>query len=217
MEETRLGKIISPKRQKKLARLKRAGTQEKTSVFYDEMMKKNWHHRDTFFKIYKPLYDKVVENIPKDTFIIDVGCGSGRFTKVLEEAGFSKDLYLGIDFSGEAIKRAKEWNPGFNFEKANIFRDDVKKYYKKDALYIMLEVLEHITHDLQVLKKIPVGAQIIASVPDFGADAHVRHFKSMKAVVSRYSSVIKIEKEDMIKGQGHNRTNTIFIIVGRRK
>ena len=51
---------------------------------------------------------------------------------------------------------------------------------------ICTEVLEHITADLQVLEGVPAGRRVIATVPDFESETHVRWFESEESVAQRY-------------------------------
>src|SRR5437867_5588730 len=58
--------------------------------------------RDRFQK--KALFG-LLENLPKDFKIIEIGCGNGRWLKRMEALGF-RDL-TGIDISGKLIEQAK--------------------------------------------------------------------------------------------------------------
>src|SRR3989304_2872934 len=59
---------------------------------------------------YYPIWNKALSLI-NDERIIDLGCGSGQFAKLLLNHG--KDFICGIDFSREAISMAQELNPGY--------------------------------------------------------------------------------------------------------
>ena len=55
----------------------------------------------------------------KKPAVLDVGCGHGRFLQLLEPFGFSK--YVGIDWSAEAIERARSLSiPLTQFEVADM-------------------------------------------------------------------------------------------------
>jgi ubiquinone/menaquinone biosynthesis C-methylase UbiE len=47
----------------------------------------------------------LMEQLPKGSLILDVGCGRGRFSKQLAEAGYS---VIGMDFEGDIIKKINE-------------------------------------------------------------------------------------------------------------
>jgi 2-polyprenyl-6-hydroxyphenyl methylase/3-demethylubiquinone-9 3-methyltransferase len=56
---------------------------------------------------------------PDEPAILDLGCGHGRLLKLLNYGPFGE--YLGVDFSEEAVRRAKALAvPGANFEVADI-------------------------------------------------------------------------------------------------
>lgn len=61
-----------------------------------------------------------IDLLPKNKFtVVELGCGYGRYAKIWKELNGE---YFGIDFSEEAIKRARLHNPditfiqGFNYE-----------------------------------------------------------------------------------------------------
>lgn len=66
-----------------------------------------WDH---FFSLQEaPRYAAIAELIgasaSEDTCILDVGCGSGRLASLLSETPYR--TYLGVDFSSEALRRAR--------------------------------------------------------------------------------------------------------------
>jgi len=71
--------------------------------------------------------------------VLDAGCGNGRISEIVRK---SKAEYLGIDFSEEIIKRAKEKYPKEKFQKADIL--DLKFDEGKFDLIFCNAVLQHI-------------------------------------------------------------------------
>ena len=61
-----------------------------------------------------------------------------------------------------------------------------------NEVYVMLEVLEHLTRDIDVLQKIPSGKEVVFSVPSFDDPSHVRMF-TREIVQWRYRDLIKLQ------------------------
>ncbi len=79
------------------------------------------------------------ENLEKNTSILDLGCGNGRFYHFFKD---KKINYWGVDISEKLIEKAKENHPRANFETANAlnlpFEDE-----KFDSIF-SLAVFHHI-------------------------------------------------------------------------
>jgi len=159
---------------------------------------------------YYPIWIYILGLIGKEK-IFEGGCGTGQFAQMLIENG--KDYQLGIDFSKEAIKIAKNLNTE-NKEKFKIWDlfelDKLKIDYD---LFLCLEVLEHIDNDLEILRKIEKNKKVILSVPNFKDYTHIRIFKDEKEIILRYGELIRI---DNIKIHEFYNGSKIFIINGRK-
>jgi ubiquinone/menaquinone biosynthesis C-methylase UbiE len=143
---------------------------------------------------YYPSWKQVLKWIKetKNPFVLDIGCGPGQFAHML----FDNKVYnyTGIDFSGEAISRARVLNP-----------EQKEKFLRADALecpllennkfthYVFLEILEHIYDDLKLIERVPMEKNIVLSVPNFDTEGHVRYFDTMREVRERYCGYIEIE------------------------
>ncbi len=125
--------------------------------------------------------------------------------------------YIGVDFSGEAIKKAKQATVGPMF---HFIESDLLSYLEtshcecdtKDVQFFLSEVLEHIENDeaiLSVLSQKFPDSRISLSVPSFDDRSHVRHFKSTVSVRERYSPFIKIDDLSQI--------GPWFVVQGRLK
>lgn len=66
---------------------------------------------------WRKVYEEAARLLPesKDETIVDIGCGTGRFAKLLYDKGYRK--YLGIDFSKGMLEEAKRYNPSFTSSK----------------------------------------------------------------------------------------------------
>lgn len=193
---------------------------EKDANYYDE-------HKDS---LCIPLwespwldnYKKTMSVINKNDRILDLGCGAGRFAKLLFLNGFKK--YLGVDFSAELIKECNTYVPEFNFICGNILEfDDYENY---DTI-VILEVLEHIKDDIKLLKSIPKGKTIVFSVPNYLSSGHVRAFSNFKMINDRYGKYVnarnvytKISKKpwNHINYEGKKRLmhTKIFLLKGEK-
>jgi len=188
---------------------------EMGSNFYNEKAKKN--SNELAWKTYKDLYHCIVEflsQVPKNSLVLDLGCGRGCIAYLLYKKGFKN--YVGIDFSSEILLRAKEQVPKFKFVVADIKNTETYEPYKECRVFIVSEVLEHIIGDIQVLEKLPQDSLVVFSVPSYSAEAHVRYFRSSKEVKLRYNSVLDFNKGEskvVLSGKGHK----IFVFSATRK
>ena len=173
----------------KLAKVEVKKGEEKDSDWYN-----NFYENETKDSIYNVHYTKspyyylwsvVIEklNLYKPKSILELGCGNGQLSSLIYDKGFKN--YLGVDFSKVAIEKAKKNCPTFSFICENIVKTDLIEKYDYD-LIIILETLEHIKGDIEVLKKIKSGTHLIAMVPNFDSDSHVRFFLSKEHVKKRY-------------------------------
>jgi len=138
--------------------------------------------------VYYPMWIKALELIKDKQKILDIGCGRGEFGQMVVE---SRKKYTGFDFSKVAINEAKN----LKLKDAYFFIGNIenKSLYKDYDIYILLEVLEHVTNDKRILRNIKIGKDIIFSVPDFDYASHVRLFNNKEEILNRYSSLIKIK------------------------
>lgn len=141
------------------------------------------------------LYAHALTFLPSPTSnprIVDLGCGTGRFAKLLHTCRYQE--YLGIDFSPVRIEMAREYVPDFRFEVGNFFDSKFSTIFSEFNEFIILEVLEHINNDLHLISLIPKGSHLVASVPSFSGDGsgHVRCFKYISQLRGRYSKLINI-------------------------
>ena len=98
------------------------------------------HHRQV------TALDKCFKGIPKDTKILEIGCGTGRFIQYLSSRGYH-DLY-GIDQSQEMIEIAREKSSAY-FIAADIYNLPFKNKHFDVAFSI--HVLMHLAHPYKAL------------------------------------------------------------------
>lgn len=125
--------------------------------------------------------------------IIELGCGTGQFAEMMSYLGvINPNNYRGYDFSDYAISIARSKCRDLDFIIQDIEQIKPDIFFKGKNLVIMLEVLEH-CDDFEVLSKIPNGSIVLASVPDFDAQDHIRHFSNVDEVTERYSKYLDLE------------------------
>ncbi len=172
-----------------LSRKKNASEQD--SAFYDKMFIEHHHWKKHYTSSeYYPLWTIIVDRILKSDSksVLDIGCGAGQFARFLKDKGIRN--YIGIDFSPERVKYAKNICPEFEFMLADVYKSDVFNIRQFDTI-VCLEFLEHVNHDLELFEKIRTGINFFGTVPNFPFVAHVRYFENPEEVQSRYNKVIK--------------------------
>lgn len=131
-----------------------------------------------------PLYRAAAALIPAHMSLADLGCGTGRFAKLL-----NRPDYIGIDFSVAAINEATRYADGFG----TFIVGDLRDIPLPDAgTFVLLEVLEHLEEDIALLRRIPVGALVVLSVPSYESEAHLRQFEAPGSALDRYEDVLEL-------------------------
>jgi 2-polyprenyl-3-methyl-5-hydroxy-6-metoxy-1,4-benzoquinol methylase len=78
--------------------------------------------------------------------VMDIGCGSGFYTKLLYDSGVKK--YLGLDITDVLFPEFEKQFPQFKFIKKDITKDRIEE---KFDLIIMIDVIEHIVDEDKLL------------------------------------------------------------------
>jgi predicted TPR repeat methyltransferase len=164
----------------------RGESEEASSAYYDEIYKsEDEYHLASEESVYKEMWDRVCELILAFGVerVMDVGCGPGQFAEYLLSR--AKVSYTGLDFSPEAIRIAQSKGLAAQFSVADIYTTPLISDGDYDVL-IGLEVLEHLSQDIEFVRRIPSGKLIICSVPSFISFGHVRSFASTDEIAARY-------------------------------
>lgn len=133
-----------------------------TSSNYQKYQTPNPLMRKVIRRFLDHLCARIVEIGPKT--IIDLGCGegvvAGEICRVLPAV-----RYVGIDASGEAIRMARESNPGVEFREGDIL--DGHPAGTAAELALCVEVLEHLDHPDLALERIAAVSSdyVVVSVP----------------------------------------------------
>ena len=132
--------------------------------------------------------------------ICDLGCGTGRFAKMLMQCGYTE--YMGIDFSPVRVQMAEKYCAGMGgwFMDEDVMNPVIQNSFQQRRLFVALELLEHISDDLGLLRALPSGAHVVVSVPNFEGrrSGHVRWFEKLSDVLLRYGNIIDIVHSQMV-------------------
>ena len=162
---------------------------EQSEEWYDYVYGESKEYQSEYYESpYYFLWTILLDRIRKlpSARILEIGCGSGQFARLLAAHGF-KD-YLGFDFSRKAIELAQISAPEMEFVVADALQTELLE--RTDfGVIICTEVLEHIEQDLKLLERIPAGMRCLCTVPNFPHYSHVRHFENLAEVSRRYESL----------------------------
>ena len=124
--------------------------------------------------------------------ILEAGCGCGIFASMLYKSKY-KVKYCGFDFSSVGLDRARKNCPNYKFIFDNIYTSQLYETHDYDTV-ISHEVLEHLNDDISFLRKLKKDTLLIASVPEFDCDSHVRYFTNENQILFRYKRCANIDK-----------------------
>lgn len=125
---------------------------------YDDSYQNEQNYSQYFVNYLNEIADYLIENNFKDKKIVEIGCGKGYFTELLEKRGF-ENIY-GFD-------------PAYEGDNPNITKDYFSEKYKSinADLVILRHVLEHIEKPYEFLQHIQSATnkdtKILIEVPDF--------------------------------------------------
>lgn len=186
--------------------------QEQNSKFYDKMFLQHNHWKKHYTaSSYYPAWTIIVDRISRagTKSVLDIGCGPGQFAAFLKDKGIRD--YIGIDFSPERIKQAKNACPDFNFTEGDVYKTDIFDVCGYDTV-VCLEFLEHVEKDLEILDRLRSGVKFFGTVPNFPGIQHVRCFKNSQEVRERYSK--KFKEVSVDTHLANNNGKKFFIIEG---
>lgn len=117
----------------------------------DKDFEKTYHDVETnhwWFKSRRAYLLDLINKLPRNSKVLDIGCSSGVFLKELKEMGFDEKNLFGIDISEVAIENAKQngLENTFVMDAQNITLDE------KFDVIIASDCLEHLKEDEKALK-----------------------------------------------------------------
>jgi 2-polyprenyl-3-methyl-5-hydroxy-6-metoxy-1,4-benzoquinol methylase len=101
--------------------------------------------------------------------ILDLGCGNGSFSNILDQLGYD---VVGVEESDSGIAIAKEYYPGCQFINASIYDLPYDKLESNFDVVISVEVIEHLFDPKQLIraakKCVKPGGTIVITTPYHG-------------------------------------------------
>lgn len=138
-----------------------------------------------------PVYEAAARFVPVDITVLDLGCGTGRFAKLLRDR--DQWAYGGYDFAPAVIEEAQRYCPGYSFAVRDLREWQHGPDLPDEVCYVLLEVLEHLDDDRDALMRIPPGLPVVFSVPNFWSASHVRRFLQPRDVFDRYGDLLDFD------------------------
>ena len=116
-------------------------------------------------KAYLPCLDEFLSLLPPGGRVLDLCCGAGYETGRIQAQGFDA---LGLDFSGESLKIAREHNPDIPFFQADML-DDYSHIGMVDGILLSAGLVHIETKDLslafaQMAKVVRPDGLVLASI-----------------------------------------------------
>lgn len=133
--------------------------------YYDKTAAK-WAANGYDDQAYLPCLDEFLSLLPPGGRVLDLCCGAGYETGRIRERGFDA---LGLDFSGESLKIARERNPDIPFYQGDMLEDYSRIVGMVDGILLSAGLVHVETADLprafaQMAKVVKPGGYVLASI-----------------------------------------------------
>lgn len=187
---------------------------ELDSTFYDNSYSdpsRGYDGAPEELKYYYPNWKSALDYIYSNNYskIVDLGCGPGHFAQMICEDRLID--YIGYDFSEIAIQKAISCNNNKNnkFEIKNL-----KEFIMPtdNCIFTAFEFLEHVSFDVDIIKKLHSGDEIIFSVPNYDSAGHVRVYPNEDYVNQRYGEFLSLTRLNIVEWE----IGKIFLYLGVR-
>ena len=176
----------------------------------DKDFEKTYHDVETnhwWFKSRRAYLLDLINKLPRNSKVLDIGCSSGVFLKELKEMGFDEKNLFGIDISEVAIENAKQngLENTFVMDAQNITLNE------KFDIIIASDCLEHLENDKKAVKNwndlLKIGGKMFVFVPAFQSlwsyhDVVNMHFR--RYTKTELKSRLQAENLEIIKSSYWN-------------
>ena len=125
----------------------------------------NWYEDGGLEREPLKYYYEVLNIIPPNAAVLDVGCGNGRFLRIIKN---KTSTLLGLDFSEEAVTKLRQ--EGFAAEHCDIGEQDLPLHAGAPWDFaVPLMVVEHMRYPYKILEQMArVSDRIIIAIPNSG-------------------------------------------------
>ena len=165
-------------------------------------------------RLYKELYKRVLEFIPKGKKILDVGCGVGVLLQRIKEEKNPKEL-AGMDISDVAANFVRQ--QGIKAAVASL--PHIPAEDDEFDICVSTETIEHLTWDRESIKQmLRVAPEIIITVPNNVLSPeqepeHQRTYtkKGLEEIMGLYCKEYKVEEvQHFLVGWGKRKSKPLF-------
>ena len=162
---------------------------------------------------WRTMYGEVAKMIDPHEEVVDLGCGTGRFLRLLYERGHYAQV-TGVDWSKTALAEARRYarvsaqvpvsdtefveppKPQWVLSDLAEWRPDPLR--AGNTVYVCTEVLEHLEDDRELVRRVPPGHRFLFSVPNFDSESHLRVFRNLREVWKRYEGLLHFRRWIMV-------------------
>jgi len=131
-------------------------------------------------------FNDILEFVPQDLKILDLGCGNARFLKFLLEKNIEIKYYLGLDNSSEFILKNSQNYEKYQFKELDVI-SHIDQIDQKYSLVVAFGITHHIPDKefrknwfQKVEEKTEKGGFIVISFWNFDKDKNDKNFKPLK-------------------------------------
>lgn len=150
------------------------------------------------------LYREAARMILPHEHVVDLGCGTGRFIHQLIEQNHYAPI-TGLDFSRAALEEASSYLGQIkSTAPIDLVHADLRNFQPDadragNTVYTCLEVLEHLEDDRDLVRTLPAGHRLIASLPNYESDSHVRCMRDVGDLWARYDDLLTFNRWCLIR------------------
>jgi SAM-dependent methyltransferase len=157
---------------------------------------------------FRPVWAVLAEHVRRSgaQSVIEVGCGSGEFARLLRDLGIVN--YLGLDTNSARLARARSACPEYRFDVADVFLTNHLRSEDYDVA-VMTGFLEFVRWDLVALELVRPHRRVLGTVTAGDEPGRVRQFTSAGQVLDHYSPVLRDLRVEPIH-LPHGRTAFLF-------
>jgi 2-polyprenyl-3-methyl-5-hydroxy-6-metoxy-1,4-benzoquinol methylase len=117
----------------------------------------------------KMLPPPTIDNNNRKTRILDLGCGNGSFSNILNNLGYD---VVGVEYSASGIAIAQQEYPDVKFIEASIYELPYSQLNQEFDVVISVEVIEHLFDPKQLIRSakqcLKPGGNLIITTPYHG-------------------------------------------------